>query len=281
MNTLLLIVLCSLLIPAACYLFMIMPRMAEKPDMEPLKKWLYAHRGLHDNGTDAPENSIKAFRRALNAGFGIEMDVQLTRDKIPVVFHDFTLDRVCGAEGRVCDYTYQELQQFSLCKSQERIPRFGDVLEMVQGKVPLIIELKIERVDMSACAIVDELLSGYKGLYCIESFNPLGLYWYRRNRGRVIRGQLSDVFLKTEMYKSSRGAERVLYFVLQNLMLNFLGRPDFIAYNHKYADKLSRRLCRGIFRSTAAAWTVKSEEELAAAGKHFDIFIFDSFIPKR
>lgn len=255
------------------YFLMIMPRVAGKPDTASFRKWLYAHRGLHDNTSDAPENSMKAFAKAAEAGFGIELDIQLSKDKIPVVFHDFTLKRVCGAEGKVCDYTYGELQQFTLCGSGERIPRFEDVLAMVNGRVPLIVELKIERLDLSLCPIADALLRQYKGMYCVESFNPLGVLWYRRNHREIVRGQLSDGFLKEE------GFDGALYFVLQNLLLNFLTKPDFVAYNHKYPRLLSRRICRGLYRNMAAAWTVKSQEELAAAGKYFDLFIFDSFVP--
>lgn len=271
-------VFCIVMLSAAAvllYLLMIMPHLSGRRRAELFESWLYAHRGLYDNGTDAPENSLKAFQRAVDAGFGIELDIQLSRDGIPVVFHDFTLKRICGAEGRVCDYTYKELQQFALCGSEERIPRLQDVLLLVRGQVPLIIELKIERTDISLCAAADRLLSRYQGSYCIESFNPLGVLWYRRHRGGVVRGQLADAFLKEGEYVG------VLYFVLQNLLLNFLTKPDFIAYNHKYPNILSRKLCRGLYSNPAAAWTVKSEEELKLVGRHFDLFIFDSFIPEQ
>lgn len=261
------------LVAAALYLLMIMPRMAGKPDTEPFKQWLYAHRGLHDNKTDAPENSKKAFEKAVAAGFGIELDIQLSKDKVPVVFHDFTLKRVCGAEGKVSDYTYEELQQFHLCESEEKIPKFEEVLKLVDGKVPLIVEFKIEFADTSLCPIADKLLREYKGRYCMESFNPLGVHWYRRNHKEVVRGQLSDAFLKEGEYVG------VLYFLLENLLLNFFGKPDFVAYNRKYPEKLSRRICRNVYQNTAAAWTIKNEEQLAEARNHFDIFIFDSFVP--
>ncbi len=273
MNILLLVLLCCMTM-AALYLLMIMPGMARKPDTEVFKRWLYAHRGLHDNNSDAPENSLKAFQRAVDAGYGMEMDIQLTKDKVPVVFHDFTLKRICGVEGKVSDYTYKELQRFPLCRSKERIPRLKDVLRLVDGKVPLIVEFKIEFKDLSLCPIADGLLREYKGLYCMESFNPLCLVWYRRHHKEVVRGQLSDGFLREGNYKG------ILSFVLQNLLTNFLTKPDFIAYNHKYANVLSRRICRGLYRNMAAAWTIKSEEELEEERKNFDVFIFDSFLPK-
>lgn len=258
---------------AILYFMMIMPRMTGRPDVTPFKNWLYAHRGLHDNASDAPENSMRAFRKAVRAGFGIELDVQMTKDGVPVVFHDYTLKRVCGAEGKVCMRTYEELQQLSLYGTDQKIPRFEDVLKLVEGRVPLIVELKIESSDVSVCAEADKLLSRYKGMYCIESFHPLGVFWYRRNRRQVVRGQLADAFLKEGKHKGP------LYFMLQNLLFNWLGKPDFIAYNHKYPGMLSRSLCRKLYHCTAAAWTIKSQEELDEAKKNFDIYIFDSFLP--
>ena len=140
------------------YMLAIMPRMLGRADRKPFMGVLYAHRGLHDNRTDAPENSLKAFAKAVEAGYGIEMDIQLTKDGVPVVFHDFTLQRMCGTDGKVCDYTYEELQAFHLCESTERIPKFADVLALVDGKVPLIVELKIEGGDTGVCPVADELL---------------------------------------------------------------------------------------------------------------------------
>lgn len=272
------LVLITLLAMVCLYLLMIMPRMTGRADTKPFFRWLYAHRGLHDNRSDAPENSMRAFRKAVGADFGIELDVQLSKDGVAVVFHDDTLKRICGVEGRVCERTFEELQLLSLCGTDQKIPRFADVLEVVDGKVPLIVELKTETMDVSVCEEADKLLSSYKGLYCIESFNPLALSWYRRNRKDVVRGQLSEPF-----YEESKSGEypNPLFLLLENLLLNWRAKPDFIAYNHKHPGKLSLQLCRKLYRCTTAAWTIKSNEELAAARKHFDIFIFDSFLPER
>ncbi len=255
------------------YLSMIRPRIFRKPRTEAFKKWFYAHRGLHDNASDAPENSLAAFRKAVDAGYGIELDIQLSKDNIPVVFHDFTLKRVCGAEGKVRDYTYEELRRFRLFESGERIPRFEDVLELVNGRVPLIVEFKIEFRDLSLCPIADRLLRRYRGMYCMESFNPLGVWWYRRHRRNVMRGQLSDNFLREGEYRGP------MYFALQNLLVNFIGRPDFIAYRSKYPHTLSRKICCDTMGAVGAAWTIKSQEELDRAKKDFDIFIFEGFLP--
>ncbi|SCY21160.1 glycerophosphodiester phosphodiesterase family protein [Butyrivibrio sp. INlla14] len=276
------------------YLLMIMPRVVNKPSRKPFTGVLYAHRGLHDNRSNAPENSMAAFKKAVDGGYGIECDVQLTKDGVPVIFHDFTLARVArypegqipsdavrnedgsyGVKGKVIDYTYDELMNFHLLDSDEKIPKFEEFLNMVNGKIPLIVELKIELKDLSVCPKADELLRNYNGVYCIESFNPLGVMWYRKNHPEVFRGQLSDAFHrdKPQEFKGP------LYFVLTNLLFNFLTRPDFVAFNHKYAGCVSRRICRRFYGNVAAAWTIKSEEELLRARKNFDIFIFDSFVP--
>lgn len=258
---------------AVLYLLAIKPRLGRQKGWEPFRGYYYAHRGLHDNHTKAPENSLPAFQKAVKAGYGIEMDVQLTKDGIPVVFHDFTLERVCGKPGKVCGYTYEELLQFSLFESGERIPKLEEVLETVNGKVPLIVELKVEWMDLTLCAAADRMLRGYKGLYCIESFNPLVLAWYRRYHNDVLRGQLADGFLKSGEFKG------FIYVLLQNLLLNWITKPDFVAYNHKYENCLSRRLCRRLYHNLAVAWTIRSSTELEEARGKFDLFIFDSFIP--
>lgn len=258
---------------AVLYFLAIMPRMSHRNSWDRFLGVYYAHRGLHDNASDAPENSMKAFQKAVKAGYGIEMDVQLSKDLVPVIFHDFTLERACGKSGKVCDYTYEELQDFTLFDSEEKIPRFEDVLSMVGGRVPLIVEIKLEWMNLAVCPVVDRLLRDYKGLYCVESFHPAVLLWYRRYHNDVLRGQLSDGFVKSGEYKG------VIYLIMQNLLLNWMTKPDFIAYNCKYADNLSRKLCRKLYRNMAVAWTVRSQQELEAAKKDFEIFIFDSFLP--
>lgn len=256
----------------------IMPRMGHRKARKAFKGVYYAHRGLFDNDGDAPENSLKAFERAAKAGYGMEMDVQVTKDGVPVVFHDFTLERMCGKEGKVCDYTWQELKDFTLAKSRETIPLFADVLKVVGGRVPLIVEIKVEWMDLSVCPAADELLRSYQGLYCIESFNPLVLLWYRRNHREIVRGQLSDGFVKASRLKESWHL-LVQNFLLQNLLFNWLTKPDFVAYNHKYEEVLARRLCKNLYGNMAVAWTIKSQEELERAKSKFDLFIFDSFLP--
>ena len=268
------IVLLFLLILFAVYLFVLAPRMTGKPDISALMGWHYAHRGLHDNKGDAPENSLAAIRNAVEKGYGIEFDVQLTRDRIPVVFHDETLKRVCGAEGNVRDYTYEELQAFPLLASQERIPLLADVLAAVDGRVPLIIEIKTHEKAEEVCERADKLIAAYKGPYCVESFHPSAVAWYRKNRPEVIRGQLSCNF------NTPKRREPFNFMLLHYLLTNVTARPDFVAYAHQNKRNISRVLCRKVFGVLSVAWTLKSQQELDAARKDFDLFIFEQFIPR-
>lgn len=258
---------------AILYLLAIMPRIIHRPDTSLFRKVYFAHRGLHDNAGDAPENSMAAFRKAVAAGLGMELDVQVTKDGVPVIFHDFKLERICGVEGKVADHTFEELQAYTLCQSKERIPRFSDLLEMVDGRVPLIVEIKAETADVSCCAAIDKLLRAYQGAYCIESFNPMVLWWFRRNHGNVVRGQLSSNFRREGEYWN------ILYFAMTHLLFNFLTKPDFIAYNYKFSEEPGRRICRHLYRHPAAAWTVRSEKDLQTLKGKYDVFIFDSFLP--
>lgn len=253
----------------ALYLFLVAPRMVNKPARTPLMGVHYAHRGLFNNETDAPENSLKAFRKAVAAGYGMEFDVQLSKDDVPVVFHDATLKRMCGVEGNVWDYTLEELQRMKLAKSDETIPTLVQVLEVVGGKVPLIIEYKMDRADTKVCELGNEILKGYKGAYCIESFHPLAVQWYRKHRPDIVRGQLSQNYRK-------HGKKKIVFWLMTNLFSNFLTRPDFIAYHHADASDLSRNVCK-ILGALSVAYTIKNREQYQKAKKHFDLFIFDSF----
>ena len=255
----------------SAYLFCIMPRITPRP-MHEFKGRYYAHRGLHDNASDAPENSLKAFRLAVEKGYGIELDVRLTKDEKVVVFHDNDLKRMCGAEADVNSKTYEELQELSLLESGEKIPLFVDVLREVNGRVPLIVEIKMVDNGTRVCELTNEVLKNYKGLYCMESFHPYAVKWYRMHRPDICRGQLSSNF--SQKGKSENLEQKLVHYLLTNVM----ARPDFIAYSHKSAGNLSRNLCR-LFGAVSFAWTIRSQEQLDKNRKKFDVFIFESFIP--
>ncbi|MBP3611037.1 MAG: glycerophosphodiester phosphodiesterase [Lachnospiraceae bacterium] len=264
--------LCVAVVLLLLYFVAIMPRFTPKP-MEEFKGWYYAHRGLHDNRSDAPENSVKAMRLAVENGYGIELDVQLTKDEKVVVFHDATLKRVCGVDARVNSMTYEELQKLHLLDSGEKIPLFSEVLKVIDGKVPLIMEVKMVDSKTRVCELADKELEGYKGVYCMESFHPFAVRWYRKNRPEVVRGQLSANFRKEGQ------KEGVQEWLVHQLLVNILGRPDFVAYSHKSASNLSRCLTRKM-GAVAVAWTIRSQQELDRNRKKFDLFIFEGFRPK-
>lgn len=257
------------------YLILIMPRLGRNPDFIKMKGWLYAHRGIHSNKKGPPENSMPAFLKAVEKGYGIELDVQLTKDQVPVVFHDYNLQRACGVDIKVSDLTYAELRRYRLFNSNEMIPTLAEALAGINGRVPLIIELKIPFDPKPLCRKIYSVLHNYKGFYSIESFNPLGLIWYKKYKPNILRGQLSTDFTKDEAE-----GNRVQHFLLQNLLLNFLARPDYIAYNHKYKNDFTFKICKRIFRPITVAWTIKSQEDLDNSIKDFDLFIFEKFNPK-
>lgn len=229
---------------------------------------LFAHRGLHD-GTN-PENSLAAFIRARQNNYGVELDVRLTADKKLVVFHDDNLKRLCGEELSVCSLSYDELNRYRLSGTDQKIPRFEEVLKELQG-MPVICEIKSlpgEPVE-EICEAVCREVKGYPGFLCIESFNPFVLQWFRKNRSEFIRGQLSMNFMKERDRLSF-----VKAFIMTHLLVNVIGRPDFIAYRHT-DDAAGFFLCRKIFRPVCAAWTVRGETELKHARLKYQAIIFE------
>ena len=215
------------------YLFLIAPRMYKRADRTPFMKYHYAHRGLFDNVSDAPENSLLAFQRAVDAGYGIELDVQLSKDNQVVIFHDASLKRMCGVNGNVWEYTLEELQQMKLANSKQTIPTLQDFLKIVDGKVPFILEYKLDRPQTKVCELANEILKNYHGAYCIESFHPLALLWYRKNRPDVLRGQLSEEFFREE----------------KNKRKHYLTFASFLIFNFAYISADSVNQNRKCFKS--------------------------------
>jgi len=233
-----------------------------------------AHRGLFDNEQDHPENTLPAFARAVEAGYGIELDVRLTKDGKLVVAHDTGLARLCDEDIAIRDLTLDELRAYHVLKSAQTIPLFSEVLDLIDGRVPLIVELKPEQDVAETCRLTDETLRSYAGTYCIECFDPRVLLWYRRHRPGVIRGQLAEDFAAGTATKS-----RLVNWALTAMAFNVATWPDFIAYNRAQANRFALRFWHAVLRCTLVAWTIKAQDELDAARRRFTVFIFDSFIP--
>lgn len=260
-----------LLLVIAAFLVLIAP--GKKGDIEKYKNVKFAHRGLHDG--ERAENSMSAFRAAVDAGFGIELDVRLSADGELVVFHDDTLTRVAKIEGRVDAFTAEELAKMSLSGTGEGVPRFSDVLSMVDGRVPLLVEIKEDAGKNAVSNAVAEIMKEYKGPYIIESFNPLSLGNIKKKLPKATRGFLSQRFLAEPEYR------KPLYFALQCLLTNRLSSPAFIAYNHEHANAFALKVIR-LFGTVTYAWTVRSPEEEKQAYRYgFDSVIFENYIPEK
>lgn len=267
---------CILLI--ALYVFLAAPNLFHrKLSHKQLTGCDYAHRGLHDNKRGTPENSLAAFGKAVQAGYGIELDVRETRDHVLVVHHDETLERSCGDPRRVCDVPLQELQQLKLFGTEERIPTFDAVLDLVDSKVPLIVELKTDFRNKELPQKVYDRLRKYPGIYCMESFDPNAVRWFKKHAPRVVRGQLAF----TEIPKELSLNEKIKRILLGSLLIDFLGRPDFIAYGYETDGNPSFRLVVDVFRPLLAAWTVRDPETYMQLKQEYDIQIFEHFQPRQ
>ena len=254
------------------FLFLIAPRKSKSEEMKKYTGIRYAHRGLHDE--KRPENSLAAFAAAVDAGYGIELDVRLSADGVLVVFHDDTLDRMTAESGRVDKRSLAELKEITLAESDERIPEFAEVLRLVDGRVPLLVEIKEDAGSLAVTRKTAEMLSEYEGDYIIESFNPLAIAEIKRLLPDRIRGVLSQNFIEQEKYRAP------LYFLLQCLFLNVVARPDFIAFDHNGYKNFALKAARGILGATTIAWTTRTEDEDAFARAHgFDTVIFENYTP--
>ncbi len=264
-------VLAAALILFLIWLLLIAP--GKRRDGFPFRGAMIAHRGLHGNGV--PENSLAAFRLAAqHGGLGAELDVQQTKDGKVVVFHDATLKRVCGADVPVTGTDWETLRTYRLFDSEEGVPLFSEVLEALDG-IPLVCEIKVSPgADIPAlCQATWEELKTYEGPFCVESFHPAALRWFKKNQPQVIRGQLSR-----NMFRSKEKLSFPVKALLTHLMLNFYTRPDFIAYDYRHVNTAGFRLCRSLYRPFLVAWTPRGEEaiEETRAMNLFDSIIFEA-----
>lgn len=240
-----------------------------------LRPYRYAHRGLH-SAPDAPENSMEAFRRAVDKGYGIELDVHLLADGELAIIHDSGLQRTAGADVKIEDLTVDDLRNYTLEGTDQRIPLLREVLELAAGQVPLIVELKPAGTNVELlCRTAAELLDKYEGFYCVESFDPRCVSWFKLNRPAVCRGQLSENFNKRDDGKLTP----FLRFCMTHLLVNTLSQPDFVAYKFEDRNLWSMVLHRTFHRPNLVYWTITSEEDLQKAEKANAIAIFEGFEP--
>lgn len=240
-----------------------------------IPKWLtktpVAHRGLHDIAKGVPENSLLAFRKAIDAGYAIETDVRITGDKQVVVFHDPDLTRLCGREGIVCRMPLADLKPLKLLGTEETVPSFRDLLDLVQGTVPLVVEIKKDKGEQVGPleSSVARMLQHYPGPFVIQSFNPRTVKWFEKNAPQIIRGQIS-----TDLANMTKGLSWFTRLQLKRALMTGYGNPDFLAYDVRDLPSeitaAARR--RGL---PILSWTVRTPGERARAAAHADNVIFE------
>lgn len=240
--------------------------------MDIFKTWLVetpiAHRGLHSK--NVPENSLAAFSKAIEKGYAIELDVQQLSDDTIVVFHDETLARMTGNDGYIKYLHKEDLKALSLKGSKEHIPTFEQVLKLVDGKVPLLIEVKnAYKVGKLEQALIDAL-KNYNGEFAVQSFNPYSLSYFKKHAPNILRGQLAGSF----------NGEKLGWFkkiLLRKMKLNKVSVPHFINYE---ASTLPNRYVKKFKDLPLLAWVVKSKEEYLKVVKYCDNVVFENFDPE-
>lgn len=240
-----------------------------KKNLEFLKGKYFTHRGLHNKGSGIPENSMLAFKESLKINKPIEFDIHLLMDGNIVVFHDNNLYRMTGYNKDLKTCTYNDIRQLKLLNTKESIPLLEDVLKLVNGQVLLDIELKsslpVGKLEARTCEYLDD----YKGQFVVSSFNPKSVRWFKKHRPGYIRGQIA---YETKVYESLRFIQRFIY---KYMLLNFISKPDFIAYRlqslpNKRVEKYRER------GYPVLVWTIKSDDDLAKAKKYGDSFIYEN-----
>lgn len=242
--------------------------------LKALSGWNYAHRGLHDDAL--PENSLGAFKAALDCGYGIELDVHLLADGNLAVMHDSSLKRTAGCDKNIEDLTLPELKNYRLNKTEETIPDFRSVVEMYADKAPMVIELKVAKGNYAAlCETACRLVDEYPELtYCMESFDPRAVLWLKKNRPEIVRGQLTENYFKT-----GNQLHPALKLLLTHQMGNFLTKPDFVAYRCTDRHTFSNWVARKLWGMQGVTWTLKTRAEFDNAVQEGWIPIFENFKP--
>ena len=236
----------------------------------------HAHRGLYAQDQSVPENSLPAFAAAAEKGYGMELDIQLSLDGEVVVFHDDTLARMCGIDGRVDAFPLARLREMPLAGTAERMPLLTEVFDTVAGKAPIIIELKTgprnEELCRKGLALMRAYQKQYGGAFCVESFDARIVAWFRKNAPDILRGQLTD------SPRALGSGHPVLDFLAGNLLSNVIARPQCIAHGPGRKTALAR------FAEACGAmpvyWTARPGDDAAALEEYYDAVIFEHYAPK-
>ena len=249
------------------------------PSLAALMAKPIAHRGLHQRQAGVIENSQEAFARAAKHGFGIECDVQITRDGEAVVFHDFDLDRLTGASGRVDARSAADLATIPLTGSGagNAIHPLSTMLDLVRGAVPIVVEIKSRfDGDLRLTRRVAEILGQSRHPVCVESFDPRIMAALRMMLPTHPRGLVAMGHYEYPDYANVPSDEKR---ALANLLHFSEIAPDFLSWNFKDLPSCGPFLCRSQLGLPVSAWTVRSAEDAALASSHADQIVFEGFMP--
>ncbi|MGL1919834.1 MAG: glycerophosphodiester phosphodiesterase family protein [Hyphomicrobiales bacterium] len=235
------------------------------------------HRGLHNAALNIIENSRGSVEAAVEHGYAIEIDVQLTKDGQAIVFHDESLSRLIDNAGDVIDFTLPELIKMTYKANGEKIISFAQLLEIVNGKVPLIVEVKSLANNIGPLEKhIADLIATYTGDICIMSFNPFTVREFRRIAPNIVRGIVAE---HNMLPKDWPGTNALLRFVFKNLLHWPLTQPHFVSYHVHDLPKTCVKIARA-FGKPIITWTVKSTEDAEHTYKHADQITFEQFLPK-
>ncbi|MGN0601566.1 MAG: glycerophosphodiester phosphodiesterase family protein [Oscillospiraceae bacterium] len=230
-----------------------------------------AHKGLLDMDNGIPENSLPAFELACKKGISIELDVRMTKDGKIVTFHDKSLKRMCGVDADISDFTYEQLSAFGLQNTNEKIPLLSQVLKLVEGRVPILVEIKDSFGLFDIEKRTYHLLKKYKGEYAVQSFNPISLLWFRIFAPKVERGQLISKF------RGKKTGEYLLRLLCANpTVWKLISKPDFIACDLRSVSLetvFSAMDCNADF----ITWTADSPELIKTAEQFSKSVICENF----
>lgn len=243
-----------------------------------------AHRGLHDAARGVIENSIAAARAAIAAGYAIECDVQRTKEGELVVFHDDTLERLTDSAGKVGDKNADELTRLTLRGARDAIPRFADFLAAIDGRTPLVVEIKSDfDGDLTAAQRVAEHLARYEGPVAVESFDPEPMAFLRAQGAalgvaHVPLGMVGEAHYSETDWPRLSSAQRV---ELTHFLHYSRTRPDFISWSVNDLPHAIPLLAREALHIPVTTWTVRAREQAARAHPWADQIVFEGFTPTR
>lgn len=265
---------------AAAWAVAVKPRLLHKADLTVFRRYDYSHRGLHDAGLSAPENSLKAFERSAVKGYGITADVRITRDGVPVVFADTELYRMCGTEGEIESLTLQEVKDLTLAGTDQKIPTLKEMLKNVDCRVPILLNLHVKKGNYARlCEAVTRNIDVYDGLFAIESIDPRVLFWFRRQRDEYIRVQMVDYAHRVNSSRVSSKVSRVWDFLCSSLLFNVFAAPDAISENMDNHYAPGTLLCRFLYHVPVIDWTIRNENDYELVRTDGSIVVFDGFEP--